>query len=122
MQEHRPVALLRVLAQAGVDFVVVGGVAAVLGGAPVNTFDVDIVHSREPANVSRILSVLERLDAFFRIQPQRRMRPNTGHLAGPGHLNLITSYGPLDVLGTVGSGLAYEDLLPRSEVMDIGGG
>jgi len=37
-------------------------------------------------------------------------------------LNLITRYGPLDVLGTLGRDLAYEDLLPHSMAMDIGEG
>lgn len=44
---------LEVLARHHVDFVVVGGVAAVLGGAPISTFDLDIVHDRSPTNVTR---------------------------------------------------------------------
>ena len=38
--------LLRVLDRHKVDFIVVGGVAAILEGAPVATFDLDIMHSR----------------------------------------------------------------------------
>lgn len=115
-------AILQALRGWGVDFILVGGLAAVLNGAPVNTFDVDIVHSREPANVDRLLNVLKSLDAVFRLQPERRLQPTAAHLSGPEHLNLITRCGPLDVLGTIGSGLAYEDLLPRSHQIDIGGG
>jgi predicted nucleotidyltransferase len=37
-------------------------------------------------------------------------------------LNLITRYGPLDLLGTIGRDLGYQDLLPHSTEMDIGGG
>jgi hypothetical protein len=33
-----------------VEFIVVGGVAAVLQGAPVVTFDLDILHRRTPEN------------------------------------------------------------------------
>lgn len=40
------------LAGHGVDFIVVGGVAAVLGGAPISTFDLDIVHARDPTTSS----------------------------------------------------------------------
>jgi hypothetical protein len=43
-------AILRTLAAHKVDFIVVGGVCAVLQGAPVNTFDLDIVRSREGGN------------------------------------------------------------------------
>jgi len=122
MQELRPTATLRALHDAGVAFILVGGLAAVLNGAPVNTFDVDIVHSRDTANVARILTVLEALDAIFRMQPERRLRPNASHLASTGHLNLMTRYGPLDLLGTIGSNLAYEDLVSRSVELDIGEG
>jgi hypothetical protein len=72
---------LLALREADVDFLVVGGLAGVLNGAPVNTFDLDIVHSREPSNVARLLQVLEALDAVFRIQPERRLRPNASHLS-----------------------------------------
>jgi hypothetical protein len=65
--------------------------------------------------------VLESFDAIFRIQPERCIRPTASHLAGAGHLNLITRYGLLDVLGTIGRGLGYEELLPHSTEMDIGG-
>jgi hypothetical protein len=113
---------LRALREADVDFLVVGGLAAVLNGAPVNTFDLDIVHSREPANVTRLLQVLESLDAAFRMQPERRLRPNASHLSSSGHLNLITRCGPLDVLGTIGRSLDYRDLLPHTIELEIGGG
>lgn len=45
---------LDVLLRHHVDFIVVGGVAAVLCGAPISTFDLDIVHDRSPANVGRL--------------------------------------------------------------------
>jgi len=122
MPEGRLIALLRALTEAGVDFIVVGGVAAVLEGAPINTFDVDVVHSRDAANVSRLLHVLDSLDTVFRIQPERCLRPTANHLEGPGHLNLITRYGPLYILGTIGQGLSFNDLMPRSSKMDVGGG
>jgi len=113
---------LRALCAGGVDFIVVGGLAAVLNGAPVVTFDVDVVHSRDAANVARLLPVLEALDAVFRIQPERRLRPLASHLSSKGHLNLKTRYGPLDLLGTVSRDFDYEDILPHSTEMDIGDG
>jgi hypothetical protein len=38
------------LLEPGVDFILVGGLAAVIQGAPVTTMDVDIVHSQSPEN------------------------------------------------------------------------
>ena len=122
MPANKPTAILRALRDGGIEFILAGGVAAVLQGAPINTLDVDIVHSRTESNIGRLLSVLESLDAVFRVQPGRRLKPTASHLAGSGHLNLITRYGPLDVLGAIGHDLAYEDLLARSTEMDIGGG
>jgi predicted nucleotidyltransferase len=122
MQETDFFSVLKALHGAGIEFVVVGGLAAVLNGAPVNTFDVDVVHSRDEANIARLLAVLESLDAVYRIQPERRLRPTASHLASRGHQNLITRYGPLDLLGTIGRDLSYQELLPHSVEMDIGEG
>jgi len=65
---------LEVLARHHVDFIVVGGVAAVLGGAPISTFDLDIVHDRAPTNVARLLSALTDLDARYRDLTGRVLR------------------------------------------------
>jgi hypothetical protein len=113
---------LKVLCEAGLEFIVVGGLAAVLNGAPINTFDLDIVPARDPENVAKLLGVLENIDAIYRMQPERRLRPNTSHLSSPGHNNLTTSLGPLDVLGTIGRNLGYDELLPHSVELAVGGG
>ncbi len=122
MPELKYAATLRALHDGGVEFILVGGLAAAVNGAPVNTLDIDVVHSRDAANIARLLPVLEALDAVFRIQPERRLRPNASHLASAGHLNLITRYGPLDLLGTIGSALGYQDLIPHSAELDISEG
>jgi len=122
MPERKLIATLRALHDGGVEFILVGGLAAAVNGAPVDTFDVDVVHSRESANVARLLPVLETLDAVFRIQPERRLKPNASHLTSAGHLNLITRYGPLDLLGTIGRDLGYQDLVPHSLELDVAEG
>ncbi len=96
--------------------------AAILNGAPVQTYDIDLVYSREPANLGRLLKFLDEADAIFRIQPQRRLQPNATQLAAGGHLNLLTRYGPVDLLGAIGRGLGFADLLPHSIEMSIGEG
>jgi hypothetical protein len=100
----------------------VDSLAAALQGAPAGTLDIDIVHSRDAANVACLLPVLEALDAVFRIQPERRLKPNASHLAASGHLNLITRHGPLDLLGTIGRDLSYRELVPHSVELDISEG
>ncbi|MCG2830387.1 MAG: hypothetical protein L6302_04990, partial [Desulfobacteraceae bacterium] len=46
--------LLKGLNEAGVEFVLVGGVAAVAQGAPVTTFDLDIVHRQTDENIGKL--------------------------------------------------------------------
>jgi predicted nucleotidyltransferase len=113
-------AALRALSEGGVKFIVVGGTASVLNGASVNTFDLDIVPARDEENVARLLRVLESMNAIYRIQPERRLRPQLSHLRSSGQQNLTTKWGYLDVLGTIGRGLTYEDLVPHTVEMEIG--
>ena len=114
--------LLRALTEHGVDFLVVGGVGAILQGATLSTFDLDIVHSTEPANIARPLAALEELDAYYRAQPEKRLRPTQTHLSSPGYQLLMTRFGPLHVLGSIGKGRRYQDLLPHAAEMAIAEG
>lgn len=95
----RGLSILRQLCDHEVDFIVVEGVA-VLEGAPINTFDIDLVHSRQPDNIARLLAALDSLEAAYRIRPD--LKPNASHLASTGHHLLNTRFGPLDVLATIG--------------------
>src|SRR5690349_8807676 len=122
MKESKLSTALRSLTEGGVEFILVGGLAAVLQGAPVQTYDIDIVYSREPENVERLLKFLEETDAIFRAQPERRLRPTESHLLGRGHLNLLTLYGPLDLLTFIGPNLGYPELIPLARKMEIGDG
>lgn len=112
--------ILRTLRAHDVELVVVGGMAAVIGGAPVVTRDVDVLRGRSPENVQRLLAALTELDAIFR-GDSRRLRPNASHLVGPGHLLLETRYGVLDVLGTIEDSTGYEDVLADTDLIDLGG-
>lgn len=119
MQDSKFSLCLTALHEGGVEFILVGGLAAVLQGAPIQTYDVDIVYSRASHNIERLLRVLDSVDAIFRIQPDRKLKPGATHLEGSGHLNLITQFGPLDLLATIGDGVTHGDLLPRSRLMWI---
>jgi hypothetical protein len=86
--------LLHDLAAAGVDFVVVGALAAVAQGAPITTHDVDIVHERSPANVDRLLAFLASVGARYRGRPGGQVLvPTREALLGTGHHFLMTASG-----------------------------
>lgn len=109
--------ILAALVTGEVDFVLVGALSAVLQGAPLTTFDVDIVHDRSPENVSRLLATLKVLDARYRQRPE--LEPTAQHLEGAGHQLLMTKLGPLDVLGHIEGGLEYRDLVAHSNLIRI---
>jgi hypothetical protein len=100
--------ILEVLVAHDVAFLIVGGVSAVLQGAPLATFDLDIVHARDKSNIKKLVSALESLNAYYRSRGGRRIAPS------PGHQLLMTDAGPLDVLGSVGDDENYSDLLSDS--------
>lgn len=66
--------ILATLKRAEVEFIVVGGAAAVLQGVPITTLDMDIVHRRTERNAARLATALEQLGAVYRHDP-RRLRP-----------------------------------------------
>lgn len=112
-------ALLEVLVRHRVDFIVVGGVAGVLQGAPLLTRDLDIVYRLTEENEQRLLAALDDLDATFRAD-SRRLKPRLSHLASRGHKLLSTRLGDLDCLGTIEDDTDYEDLLPHADCMRVG--
>jgi hypothetical protein len=112
--------LLQTLVQHRVEFIVVGGVSAVLHGAPVTTLDLDIVHSRHPDNLQRLITALQDLDAYYRGRGDQKLKPALTHLASEGHHLLITRCGPLDVLATVGIGHGYNDLREHAIELYVG--
>ncbi len=112
--------ILKTLAVHGVEFIIVGGVGAVLQGAPIVTFDLDIVHDRTPENLTRLLAALQELDAHYREAGHRRIQPQLSHLESSGHQLLMTRDGPLDLLGTTTGERGYPDLLAHSTEAMIG--
>jgi hypothetical protein len=112
--------LLRGLAASGVDFVLVGGLAAVTQGAPISTFDVDIVPRRTPENVARLADFLETVNARYR-RPGAPLAVNRSALLGAGHSLLMTDLGPLDVLGSIEEGMGYDELASQSVVLAFAG-
>lgn len=106
--------ILKVLTKHKVDFIVVGGLCAVLHGAPVQTYDLDIVHSREAANLERLGRALRELEALYREHLPKRLVPEAGRMSTTGHHLLQTSAGPLDVLGAIVGQRDYGALLPHT--------
>jgi hypothetical protein len=56
-------ALIEGLTRADVEFIIVGGIAAVVQGAPITTMDVDIVHNQSDENINRLNKFLKSVEA-----------------------------------------------------------
>jgi uncharacterized protein with von Willebrand factor type A (vWA) domain len=105
-------ALLEGLAEAGIRFIMVGGLAAVAQGVPITTLDLDIVHQQSIENIQKLHAFLKKAEAIYRRPDDKRVEPEIQDLSRPGHVLLVTRFGPLDVLGSIEEGRGYEDLLP----------
>ena len=110
--------ILELLERHGVEYIVVGGVAAVLQGAPVTTFDIDTLVKTDAANVDRLAAALAALEARYR--EHVNLRPTREELLAGGHLLLLTNSGPLDVLGFIGRGKRYEDIVDSARTISVG--
>ena len=110
--------ILEVLNQHHVEYIVVGGVAAVIHGAPTTTFDLDALVRLNQVNAERLAMALSQLEARFR-EHQKLMHPTIEDILAGGHLLLMTRAGPLDVLGFIGENQRYEDLFDASSEIEM---
>ncbi|HEX6863199.1 MAG TPA: hypothetical protein VF414_10315 [Thermoanaerobaculia bacterium] len=113
--------ILGALGRHGVDFIVVGGVAATLEGAPVTTLDLDILPDPEPANRARLLRALLELNARYLDPAGRHIVPDEAKLTTLRLHQLVTDAGPLDVLTAIGAGMTYADLIGHTREYEVGG-
>jgi predicted nucleotidyltransferase len=115
--------LLRRLAAADVEFVVVGGLAVNAWGVVRGTKDVDVVLSSEPENVRRVAEVA--VAAGGRVQQEGAFLGSpisiAAALAGGDQVAIETDLGRLDVVQGLDGVPSYDELRPRaSEAETLG--
>src|SRR4029077_11496788 len=122
--------LLVALTGAGVEFVVIGGVAVGVHGFVRATQDLDIVPDPAPENLARLAGLLATMDARhvglgdfspneFSLDPT-----DPAQLSEGGNFRLETTYGPLDILQWVAgveADPAYPELVQESLTVDFRG-
>jgi hypothetical protein len=120
-----PECLFRVLREHGVDYVLIGGLAAVLHGSPAMTNDADIVPARDPANLARLSAALHALDCRLRTTESPdglEFDPHPALLQSMAMLNLTTRCGDLDLTFSPAALDDYDALVARSVVFAIADG
>jgi hypothetical protein len=114
--------LLDALVRAGVEFVVVGGLAAQAHGSPLMTSDLDICHDLDRANLERLAAALADLAATRRDVPDGVSPPLDVRALRAGDVfTLRTRHGDLDLLSHPDPGLSYEALRARAIRFEVFG-
>jgi hypothetical protein len=122
-EDFDPVRMLTALQEAGVRFVLVGGMAAILHGDVGVTIDIDIVPEREPENLDRLAIALRTLRARIRASGEPEGLPFDcssaffRNLAPDSILNLTTQAGDLDLTFRPSGTEGYADL--RRDAVEI---
>lgn len=105
--------LVRALGEAGVDYVLVGGMAAVVHGSPVVTPDIDVFVPSDEQTYRRILSLLR--DVHPRVPLRAATVPSSQTLS------LVTDVGSINIVGELPGVRSMADLAGRVELHDVGG-
>ena len=114
--------LLRALLDGGVDFVVIGGLAAQAHGSPLITEDLDICFDLDRANLERLAAVLDGLVAIRRGMPDGIRAPLDARALRAGDVfTLRTRFGDLDLLARPDPGLDFAQLRSRAARFEFEG-
>jgi hypothetical protein len=107
-------ALLSMLVQGQIKFIIVGGFAGTVHGAVRSTVDLDVVYSLE-----RLVSTLSPHHPYLRgAPPGLPFRLDFATLRNGLNFTFITDIGDLDLLGEIAGGGTYEALLPHSREIE----
>lgn len=114
--------LLRALCDAGVEFILVGGVAARAHGSARITQDVDISYSRSDQNLTRVVRALAPYSPYPRGAPRGLPFEWSARTLHAGlNFTLTTGVGDIDLLADIPGGRTYEDLLPHAITVTVFG-
>jgi hypothetical protein len=109
--------LLARLQRSGVEFVIIGGVCAVMHGVPLVTRDLDICIRISRENLYRLESAVKDLHPFHRLAANKMPLELTDDLCAQlRNVYLQTDIGKLDCLGEVAGVGDYNQCLARSVV------
>lgn len=113
---------IRILYDANVEFVVIGGVAMGLQGSAYLTKDIDFCYARTPKNMERLAKALEPFHPALRgVPPNLPFRFDAKTIAHGLNFTLSTDLGDLDFLGEVSGLGSFQEVLAASDVKDVGG-
>lgn len=117
-----PIPPLRALHDAGVRFVLIGGLAGRQRGSSTVTNDLDVCYDRAPDNLERLATTLRAMNARLRgVAEDVPFILDARTLRNGDSFTFDTDYGALDILATPSGTAGYADLVRGAERMDVGG-
>jgi hypothetical protein len=117
-----PIPLIEALADARVDFVLIGGVAGGSYGSTFGTFDVDVAYARDNDNLERLAGVLYSLGATLRgAPPDLPFQLDAKTLANGANFTFTTRLGSLDILADPAGAPPYRDLKAAGTRITVSG-
>jgi hypothetical protein len=122
MVEFRPERILDALARHGVQYVLIGGLAAAIHGADYVTGDVDITPALGDDNLRRLSAALGELHARIRVEGEPKgldFANDAASLARASTWNLTTDAGDLDITFMPAGTKGYADLRAHATVIEI---
>ncbi len=114
--------ILKTLVDHKVNFIIIGGVAAVAHGSSRLTQDIDVVYERSDENIRRLVASLKEFRPYLRGAP-----PNLPFQWGEETLKyglnftLVTTLGAIDLLGELTGGGKYTHLIEHTVLLQIFG-
>jgi hypothetical protein len=115
-------ALLRVLHEGGVRFLILGGAAATAHGSARLTQDLDVVYERSSENLDRLARALGPHEPYLRGAPPGLPFVFDSETLRRGlNFTLTSKLGDIDLLGEIVGGGGYAALVPHSVPMDLFG-
>jgi hypothetical protein len=124
LSDEHVAAICRILLDHGVQFVIIGGVAARLHDTGHATIDIDICPSADAANLSKLADALQALGARLRVEGDPdgvEFDPHPDTLGQLAMMTLITEHGPLDLCFTpAGFPEGYPALTEHASTIVVG--
>lgn len=117
-----PAGIVGVFADAGVEVVVIGGLAAQAHGSARLTQDADFIYRRTAENIDRLVAALAPLQSYLRgAPPGLPFRFDAATVRRGLNFTLTTTVGDVDLLGEMTGGGTYEAVLPHTIVLPVFG-
>jgi predicted nucleotidyltransferase len=115
-------ALLQLLTENDVEFIIVGGAAATAHGSARLTIDLDIVYERSPSNIERLVTALRQIRPYLRGAPPGLPFDWSVETIKRGlNFPLVTTLGALDLLGEIVGGGSYDQLIMDTIEIEVAG-